>query len=346
MPYYQRKKARRVSVPAKKKRLWKRSWTIGSLAGIVLSAFICFPLVVSPAATTIAVFSLLAVCTATGWNLFSGLTGYLSFGIGAYSGLGAYVLAILCERLRVAGGLLPFALLPLVALIISLLAFPIGWLSLRTRGATFLIVTSVTALFLQKLISILPLSEGDTGMLYPTPPWNGFFYTLPFYYLSLTLALFSVVLLWGIRSSRYGLCLLALRDDEDRLSGFGKQTGLLKLGAFVLSCMLASMSGAVGGYFVGSVTPVDAFASSESLFPALMTLLGGNATVAGPAVGALLVEPLRAVLASQFDLVGLDLFLFGVVFLLLLLLLPQGIVPGLLGLWRKRRKRPSCGGQL
>lgn len=86
--------------------------------------------------------NLLLICgVATAWNIFSGYTGYLSLGHAAYYGIGAYTLAIACKAWNVEGGIIPFLMLPLVGLMGLLFAVPLGWLALKTRQHTFMILT-------------------------------------------------------------------------------------------------------------------------------------------------------------------------------------------------------------
>ncbi|MBV9258556.1 MAG: hypothetical protein JO215_11100, partial [Ktedonobacteraceae bacterium] len=114
--------------------------TLGLFALLAFSFL--FPLLFSDAVvTTIAIFTLILMAAATGWNLFSGYTRYLSLGHATFYGLGAYILAIMCQVWHVQGGFPPLLLLPLIGLMTGLCSLPLGWIALRTRRTTFMVIT-------------------------------------------------------------------------------------------------------------------------------------------------------------------------------------------------------------
>ena len=114
--------------------------TLGALASLAFS--LVFPLLFSnPAVTTIAVFALIFAVAAMGWNILSGFTGYVSLGHAAFYGLGAYLLLLVCHTYNIPGGFSPLLLLPVVGLLTGICAFPLGWIALRTRHYTFMVMT-------------------------------------------------------------------------------------------------------------------------------------------------------------------------------------------------------------
>ena len=228
---------------------------IGLLLALLALALV-FPLLFSnPAVTSIADFTLLFAAAATGWNIFSGYTGYIALGHGAYFGLGAYALALLCQKYNVPGGYQPFLLVPVAGLIAAIFAIPLGWIALRVRRHTFVVITIAIFFIFQLLaFNLRGLTNGSTGMTLPIPiDWGGDFFNVPFYYASLILLLLGLGIAWWIRDSKYGLGLLAIRDDENRALGLGVKTGTFKLVAFVISALLVGMVGAVWAYFVESI---------------------------------------------------------------------------------------------
>ncbi|HBE24935.1 MAG TPA: branched-chain amino acid ABC transporter permease, partial [Ktedonobacter sp.] len=109
--------------------------TVGLL--VLLLIALAFPLLFpNPAVTTIAVFTLMFAAAATGWNIFSGYTGYIALGHAAYFGLGAYAIAIMCQDWHIPGGYIPFLLVPVAGLVAALFAIPLGWIALRVRRHT------------------------------------------------------------------------------------------------------------------------------------------------------------------------------------------------------------------
>jgi branched-chain amino acid transport system permease protein len=313
----------------------KKIRTLGLLA--LLALLLAFPLLFpDPAVTTIAVFTLLYAGAATAWNLFSGYTGYVSLGHAVFYVVGAYALAILCKDWNIQGGYVPFLLLPLVGLIASVFAIPLGWLALRTRRHIFVVITIAMFYIFQLLAyNLSGITNGSAGMFLPSPPWDADFFNTPFYYVSLIVLLLSIGVSWWVRNSKYGLGLLAIRDDEDRALGLGVKTGAYKLVAYVVSAFFIGMIGALVGYFIGSLYPPFAFTPVFDVTVALMAFLGGVGTLVGPIVGALLLEPLQQYLTVQVGIVGLDLILFGALLLAVILLLPEGIVPTLRRRWVK-----------
>ena len=198
---------------------------------LLLAVLIAFPQVFpNPAITTIACLTVFYATATTGWNIFSGYTGYIALGHAAYFGIGSYAMALLCQYWRVPAGYLPFLLLPLVGLIAAGFAVPLGWISLRTRKHTFVVITIAIFFVMQPMaFNLRSITHGSTGLSLPIPSWNGQAYNAPFYYVSLALLLLALGVSWWIRNSKYGLGLLAIRDDEDRALGLGVKTGPSKM---------------------------------------------------------------------------------------------------------------------
>jgi branched-chain amino acid transport system permease protein len=307
---------------------------------VLLAAAIAFPQVFStPATTTVAVFTLLYATATTAWNIFSGYTGYIALGHAAYFGVGAYAMAIMCQDWHIPAGYQPFVVLPLAGLIAALFAIPMGWISLRTRKHTFVVIT-IAMFFIMQLMAynLRAITNGSTGLSLPIPSaWGGYVFNLPFYYVSLAMLLLALGLSWWIRNSKYGLGLLAIRDDEDRALGLGVKTASSKLIAFVISAFFVGMVGALHAYFVGSIFPAFAFDPLFDVALALMTFLGGLGTLAGPILGALILEPAQQYFTLLFSKHGYYQIIYGVLFLAIILLLPEGVIPTLSKYWLKWR---------
>ena len=312
--------------------------SIGLVA--LLAAFVGFPQVFSnPAMTTVAVFTLLYATATTAWNIFSGYTGYIALGHAAYFGVGAYAMALMCQDWHIPAGYRPFLLLPIAGLIAAVFAVPLGWISLRTRKHTFVVIT-IAMFFIMQLMAfnLRAITKGSTGLSLPIPTgWHGYFFNLPFYYITLVMLLAALGVSWWIRNSKYGLGLLAIRDDEDRALGLGVKTGSSKLVAFVISAFFVGMVGALHAYFVGSIFPAFAFDPLFDVALALMTFLGGLGTLAGPILGALILEPAQQYFTLQFSQHGYYQIIYGILFLAIILLLPEGILPTLGRYWLKWR---------
>jgi branched-chain amino acid transport system permease protein len=137
---------------------------------------------------------------------------------------------------------------------------------------------------------------------------------------------------------------MAIRDDEDRALGMGVRVRRVKLGAFVLSAIPVGMAGGMFAYFLGAIYPQVAFDPLFDIAIALMAFLGGLGTLAGPLIGALVLESLQQYFTLTFSNSGLYLIIYGVLFLVVILLLPRGIVPGLGQFVASRRARAARDG--
>ena len=307
---------------------------VGLLALLVL--VLVFPVLLSPntAVTDIAVYTLIFAMGATGWNIFSGYTGYISVGHAVYFGIGAYTMALACQYWNIPGGFLPFLVLPLAGLVAGMFAIPLGAMVLRTRKYAFSI-TTIAIMFIFQLLAfnLRGITNGSAGLYLPPAPWSPGLIDLPFYYVAFILVLVSVAVSWRIRHSKYGLGLLAIRDDEDRAFGLGVKTGAYKLVAYVISTIFVGMAGGMFAYFIGTIFPQFVFDPIVDVNLTTIAFLGGLGTLAGPLIGAVLVVPLQQWLTLQFGGSSLNLILFGSFLLVILLVMPRGIVPTLQSKW-------------
>ena len=315
---------------------------------LLLAAAIVFPQVFSnPAITSIAVLTVIYAASATAWNIFAGYTGYIALGHAAFFGTGAYTLAILCQDWHVKSDFGPLLLLPIGGVLAAIIAVPIGAISLRTRSHTFVVIT-IAIFFVFQLLAynLRGLTHGSAGMEMPIPSWTFDVYNLPFYYTGLIILLIALGVSWWVRNSKYGLGLLAIRDDEDRARGLGVQTFPSKLLAFVISAFFVGMLGGLWAYYLESIFPAFAFDALFDVSVALMTFMGGVGTLSGPILGALILVPAQQYFASDSSLSGWYLILYGALFLIVIFLLPEGIIPTgrkRLTQWITRRGKTTPG---
>lgn len=299
-----------------------------------------FPLVYSnPAYTSIAEFTLIYMVAASAWNMFCGYSGYIALGHAVYFGVGAYALTLLANHLGVAAGWGVFALVPVAGIIAGLVAIPTGLIALRARRHTFVVITIAFMFIFQLAASNLGFTGGTSGLQPPTPLWSAVSYNDNFYYVTAIVLVATVALSWLVRRSRFGLQLLAIRDDEERARGLGVRVGRVKLTAFVLSAIPIGMVGGIYAYFLGQIFPQFAFDPLFDLSIALMAFIGGLGTIVGPLLGALVLETVQQDITQQAGASQAYLIIYGGLFLAVILLLPRGIVPSiqdLLGRWRTR----------
>ena len=325
------------------------SRTVKALAAaatlLVLAVFGAFPLLFTdPTTTSIAVFTLVFMVAATSWNTFSGYSGYLALGHAVFFGSGGYAVAMAARDWHVAGGWAVFALLPFGGLIAALIAIPFGLIALRTRRHTFVVVTIAIFFIFQLAAFNFGFTGGTSGITLPFAPFSAADYNLPFYYVGLAILALTVLVSWAVRRSRFGLQLLAIRDDEDRALGLGVRTRRIKLTAFVISAIPIGMVGGLYFYFLGQIFPQFAFDPLFDVSVALMAFFGGLGTLTGPLVGALVLESLQQYLTQTFSSSATYLIAYGVLFLVVILLLPRGIIPGIAQLIERQRTRSAVGG--
>jgi branched-chain amino acid transport system permease protein len=301
-----------------------------------------FPLVFSnPATTSIAVITLVFMVSASAWNMFSGSSGYIALGHAVYFGCGAYALCLLANHLGFAAGWGVFALVPVAGIVAGLVAVPTGLIALRARRHTFVVITIAWMFIFQLAASNLGFTGGTSGLQPPTPLWGVKQYNDYFYYVTAVILIATVTLSWLMRHSRFGLQLLAIRDDEERARGLGVRVGRVKLTAFTLSAIPVGMAGAVYAYFLGQIFPQFAFDPLFDLSIALMAFIGGLGTISGPLLGALVLESLQQDITQQAGASQAYLIVYGALFLIIVLLLPRGVIPSLGELIARRRARSA-----
>jgi branched-chain amino acid transport system permease protein len=259
------------------------------------------------------------------WNLMSGMTGYVSFAHGALAGIGGYatVMALNADWPFAAS----IAVAPLAAVAASLI---IGGTSLRLRGTAFTFATLFFQELVLQVLRKLPMTGGPGGLALSEilPVW------LPQVMMAV-LAGVATLLMLGVRGSRLGVRLLAIKGDETAAAALGVGANRLKLLAFGLSAAVAGLAGSVHGLFTASLYPDVVFSVDVSLVALAVPLIGGVATAFGPVAGAVLYVGLGE--ALQVLAPGAHLVIVGGVLLGVILFMPRGLLPFLL---QRRRARP------
>ncbi|HZE06685.1 MAG TPA: branched-chain amino acid ABC transporter permease, partial [Solirubrobacteraceae bacterium] len=256
-------------------------------------------------------------------------------------GTSAYTVALITAHMKITGSAI-FALLPVGGLAAVVVAIPFGLIALRTRRHTFVVITIAFMFIFQLAAFNLSFTGGSSGLQPPTPLWSVTTYNNNFYYATAILLLATVALTWLVRRSRFGLQLLAIRDDEERARGLGVRVGRVKLTAFVLSAIPVGMAGGIYAYFLGQIFPQFAFDPLFDLSIALMAFLGGLGTIAGPLLGALVLESLQQYFTEQYGASQAYLIIYGALFLVVVLVLPRGVIPSIEELIGRRRARSAA----
>jgi branched-chain amino acid transport system permease protein len=276
------------------------------------------------------------VALATSWSILSGYAGYFSFGHGAFFGAGMYTTATLA-----AGFGWPFlATLPVAGALAALLGTGIGAVVFRVkrlRGELFGLLTLAITFVLATIVLNTRLDGGPgvylLGVAIPrlvaSPAGT-------IYLLGLALAVVTLCAAHRVWHSRFGLGLFAIHDDEDVAEVKGVPTFRYKLVAFAVSAGIAGAAGGVHAVYVSYVTVGETFAITVPLYVVLMSILGGARHWLGPAVGAVIITAsLYAFTRGEAAVIGRAIVAFALV--LIVLLLPEGVVPAILRRWRAWR---------
>ena len=267
------------------------------------------------------------------WNLVGGYAGQLSLGHAAFFGIGAYGLTLFHQKLGILVG---------VALVLGVLAavaaaLPIGRVAFRLRGPYFALATIAFAEMLRlSTKNLVSVTGGDVGVqvpaLYATHPSRWFYWSA----VVLTALAFAVTAL--IARSRFGYALQAIREDEDTAAACGIDATRTKLLALAISAALTALGGALYASLFLYIVPDQMFAIDISNEIAIVAMLGGAGTLAGPIVGAVLLETASELFKNVFQ--EAHLLIYGVLIVLVVLFLPEGIVGTVTRWWQTRTKAP------
>ena len=294
----------------------------------LLALLLVLPRVVyPPLALDILAYGLFAIA----FDIVFGYLGLLSFGHAAFWGVSAYVCANMLLRehsvlFSIGAGMLAA----------GLISIPIGFLSIRSSGIYF---SMITLAFGQMIDFIAKqwdeMTGGDNGLPgLPRPSVLGvdFNNTVHTYYFELVLVIIGFAIAVRAIHSPFGRAMLAIRDNEARAQSVGYDPRRQKLLAFVLS---ATLSGLAGGIYCAGhgVVSLDVVNWTTSGLVVMMTLLGGTGTLLGPPVGAAIVLLLRDALSTHAGAVGV---VTGLVFVLTVLFFRRGVVGTLLRQWELR----------
>jgi branched-chain amino acid transport system permease protein len=299
-------------------------------SGIVLAAaFAVLPLLTMRSdLLNLCVQIFLAIVMAQSWNLLGGYAGQINLGHAAFFGLGA----LITRLLWVGGAPLVLALVA-GALVATAFALVIGVPAFRLRGAYFAIGTLALAEILRITVGNL-MPEISTISVGELASYN----ILPRYYLTLAMAMLCVAVVALLVPSRMGLGIRAVREDEAAAEATGVGALRHKLLALTVSTTLVGLAGGAFAYYHVSYYPQHVFSPAWTFDAVLMSFIGGVGTVHGPVLGALFCVILRELLAVK--LAEFHLIIFGVLFMLVVLFLPGGLVEA----WSRVRRLISRNG--
>jgi branched-chain amino acid transport system permease protein len=310
-----------------------------AIIAIIFVALLAYPLLEhSQYYQHVMVMTLMAAVMASSWNILGGYTGYTSLGHAAFFGLGGYLVAWTHNHYSWH----PFISAWLLALIVAGFALAMGWVSLRTQGSAFVVVT-IAGVFILRLLALnlSSITNGAKGLTQPRPgwgdiPWSPEFIKLPFHYIMLALLCLTLFVSWRIRQSKFGMGLIAIREDEGKAEAVGIDTMVYKVLAFGISAYFVAVAGGIYSYFFTYIDPTFVFDILTSVTMVLIAILGGRGTLWGPVLGAFIMEPLSNWVIGAFGGTQIHLTIFGGILLFVMLFMPQGILPAVTEFFKKR----------
>ena len=258
------------------------------------------------------------------WNVLSGYTGLVSFGHASFFGLGAYTVTIALVRFDVT----PWFGIPLGMLVGVVAAALIGYPTFRLRGHYFALAMLAYPLALLYVFEWLGYQEVALPMKRETPGWYMQF-SDPRAYTAIAVALLMLALLasLAVERSRFGMSLLAIKQNEPAAEAAGIDTLRWKIRAIMLSGAIAAAAGGFYAVVLLVVTPSSVFGMLTSAQALVVTLFGGAGTLWGPLIGAVVLIPLSETLRAELgDVIpGIQGIVYGAAIILVILLAPEGV---------------------
>ena len=303
---------------------------------VIAAALIAIPLVIRNEfylnlASQILIYALLAVSL----NLLLGYGGMVSLGHASFLGLTSYATILLFNA---GAGQLGAAVLAIV--FSTLCGGLFGLLALRASGIGFLMITLALGQIVWGIAyRANSLTNGDNGLRFaarPKPFGIDIASAANFYWFTLIVFAIALFFIWRLTRSPFGAALQGARDQPRRMRMLGHNVWLIQWLAFVLASFWGSVAGLLYVYYNLFISP-HAISLQQSAEVLLMAILGGASTLAGPIVGAVIITLVKNVVSTYVDRWNT---LLGAIFVIVIMFMPFGIVPGVRQLWA-RWKRPT-----
>jgi branched-chain amino acid transport system permease protein len=297
------------------------------------------PMIASAYTITLTLTVLLVISLSTSWNWLSGLGGYTSFGTAGFFGIGSYTYALLIHYEKM--GWIPAVLV--AGALSGVIAFIIGIPTLRLRGPYFAIAMLAFAELARVIVLAWDdLTLGGQGVFLPRSRrqiveegmgfWDEFqiaFNNHQTYYAMLALAVLAVVWSYLVGTSRWGLKLLAIRDDELAAESMGIRTTYVKVTTFAGSAIFPGVAGAIYARHIGYIDPVTVFAIIWSIRAITTAIFGGRGSILGPVIGAVVLTLVSEEVWAQDP--NLYQIIYGGIIILVMLFMPGGLISLLQG---------------
>lgn len=315
----------------KKFRLFEQIKKIPSKIYLYLSLSIALllPSITSPYVVDTASLAGIYIILSLGLNIMVGYTGLLNLGFAAFYAIGAYSYALFNTTLALGF----WESLPLSMVISAVAGFLLGIPALRLRGDYLAIVTlgfgEITRIVLNNWVGVTNGPNGIAGIQRPSIIGIEFKGVTDYYYLVLFFVLFTIFFINRVINSKAGRAWMSIRDDEIAASTIGIDTFLYKLYAFTFGALWAGLAGQLFAAKMRFVSP-ESFTFLESVLILSMVILGGQGSIAGSIIGAIILVVLPEILREfeQYRMVFL-----GAGLIFMMIFRPQGLVST--SRWRK-----------
>lgn len=325
---------------ATKENLWK-IYRVPVAVLALLAVAPLLPVVNSSYTMHILILMLMWSVIGMGWNLLGGYCGQVSFGHAAFFGMGAYTGGILYHH----AGLSSWWGLPLGVVVVGVGALVIGFICLRLRGPYFALGTLAMGEVLRVTSENMEwLTEGTRGITIQQRTWVA---KEPYYYVILALAVLTFAAIRILVNSKWGYYFVAIREDQDAAESLGIDTTLYKTIALVVSGVFTGLAGGFYTSYMGYIDPEIVFALHDiSIISIMVVMVGGVATRWGPLVGAAIMIVLSEMVRTLPYVGTAHQSLFGVLLIVIIIFLPNGVVGDFRKLTRfvLRRSQPAGAG--
>lgn len=284
-----------------------------------------------------------------GWNILGGYGGQFSFGHAVFFGTGAYIQVILQAKF----GWSPWLAIPPALLGGVVVGAFIGYLSFRygLRGSYFALITLAFAEAFRVLATSVDITDGGQGLylVLNRDPEQAlaqlqFQSNVGYYYVILGLSVVAILTAWGIERTRFGARLIAVRENEDAAEALGINAFAVKMRAI---CISGALTASAGIFYVQKFLLIDpflAYGPSKSIEALVAPIVGGMGTALGPFVGSFVLHTIgeltkNLTVAIGLERPGLDLIIYGVLLVLMLAFLPNGLMGLVSSATRRLRRR-------
>jgi branched-chain amino acid transport system permease protein len=260
-------------------------------------------------------------------NLLLGYGGLPTLGHAAYLGVAAYVSSLAILKL----GLAHWIAAPIALAATTLMACAFGLIALRATGLGFLMLTlALSQVIWGTAYRWVSVTDGDNGLRGLSRPFqlDG---AAPFYYFALVVTALSILMMARFVDSPFGAALKGTRDQPRRMSALGYDVWMIRWVTFVYAGFWGAVSGLLFVYYHKYIHPVS-LSLANSAEGLLAVIAGGSGTLAGPIVGAAIVILLKNYVSGYVERWNM---LMGFVFVVIVVFMPEGVVPGVRRLWRR-----------